>query len=181
MSNKKFRLAIDIKALIHDKIPTKLIEKIVKDVDKANNLPLYQPNTEKHQTVIDFIKKNKNFHEKCITADLCFKINHDGIEDELDIFLDPRNFDRIALDAGEEMAGDMKDFITLLYEKIDSMDADDKIDEDGNPLPQKLSKKQALEALKREIDRRIIQESLLDYKITGASLKEVKNVPPKVN
>jgi len=36
MSTKKFRLTIDLKAIIYDKIPTKLVESVVKEVDKSN-------------------------------------------------------------------------------------------------------------------------------------------------
>jgi len=180
MSTKKFRLTIDLKAIIHDKIPTKLVESVVKEVDKSNKIPLYQPNTEKHQAFIDFIKNNETFHEKSIAADLCFKINHDGIEDDLDELLNPMLFDNVALDASREIDGEIKDFITLLYNKADPKSADEKIDEDGKPLPHRLSLKDSLEAIKREIDRRIIQDSLLDYKITGASLKAVKNGAQKL-
>jgi hypothetical protein len=176
MLTKKFRLAIDVKANIHDKIPIKLVERIVTEVDQGNKFPLYQPDTKKHQAFIDFIKNNVKFLEQCIASDLCFKINHDGVEDDLDELLNPGLFDNVALDAGDEMDSELKNFISLLYEKIDAQEADDKIDEDGNPLPRRASKKQSLEAIKREIDRRIIQESLLDYKITGASFKEVKTL-----
>ncbi|MCX6581476.1 MAG: hypothetical protein NT166_14985 [Candidatus Aminicenantes bacterium] len=180
MSTKKFRLTIDIKAIIHDKIPMKLIESLVKEVDKNNQLLIDLPKTEKHQAVIDFIKNNETFHEKSIAADLCFKINHDGIEDDLDELLNPRLFDNVALDASREMDSEIKGFITLLYKKADAKSVDEKIDEDGKPLPHRLSMKDSLEAIKREIDRRIIQDSLLDYKITGASLKAVKNGAQKL-
>jgi len=180
MITKKFRLTIDIQANIPDKIATKVIEKVVNEVDEDNKLPLYLPKTDKHQAFIDFIKNNETFHEKCITADLCFKINLDGFDKELKKLLKPGFFDDVALDAGEEMDIETKNFITRLYEEDADKDADDKIDADGNPLPLRVSKKQSLEAIKQEIDRRIIQESLLDYKLTTASLKVVKNVSLKI-
>jgi hypothetical protein len=181
MSKKKFRLTIDIQAIIPDKIPAKLVENVVNDVDRANSIPLYLPKTEKHQAVIDFIKNNEPFHEQCIAADICFKINHGGIEEQLDELMEPRLFDNVALEAASGMNNEIKDFISLLYEKADAEDAYDKIDDEGKPLPHRLSMKDSLEATKREIDRRIIQDSLLDYTITGASLKVVKNVSQKVN
>jgi hypothetical protein len=180
MSKKKFRLTIDIRTIIPDKIPTKLVENVVNDVDRANSIPLYQPKTEKHQAVIDFIKNNESIHEQCIAADLYFKLSHDGLENELPQILNPRTFDEIVLDASKEMDIETKDFLALLYDETVGKEDDDTIDEDGNPLPQRMSKKQALEAIKREIDRRIIQDSLLDYKVTGASLKLVKNVSQTV-
>lgn len=180
MITKKFRLTIDIKAIIPDKIPTKLVESVVKEVDEDNKIPLYRLNIDKHQAFVDFIKNNEIFHEKCITADLCFKINLDGFDKELKKLLNPKFFDDIALDAAEEMDIETKNFITLLYEEDADKNADEKIDDEGNPLPQRVSKKQTLEAIKQEIDRRIIQDSLLDYKLTSASLKVVKNRAQKV-
>jgi len=180
MITKKFRLTIDIQAIIPDKIPTDFVKRVVTEVDEDNKIPLYQPNTDKHQAVIDFIKNNETFHEKCITADLCFKINLDGFDKELKKLLIPGFFDDVALDAAEKMDIETKNFITRLYEEDSDKDDDDKIDADGNPLPLRVSKKQSLEAIKQEIDRRIIQESLLDYKLTAASLKVVKNGSQKV-
>jgi len=175
MITKKFRLTVDIKAIVPDKIPANLVKRVVTEVDEDNKLPLYLPKTDKHQAVVDFIKNNETFHEKCITADLCFKINLEGFDKELKKLLNPGFFDDIALDAAEELDMETKNFITLLYEEDADKDADDTIDDDGNPLPRRVSKKQSLEAIKQEIDRRIIQESLLDYKLTTASLKVVKH------
>ncbi|MCU0289742.1 MAG: hypothetical protein MUF15_25530, partial [Acidobacteria bacterium] len=102
------------------------------------------------------------------------------LEDELAELLKPKSFDEIALDAAKELDSESGDFITQLYGDTETKNNDDKIDEDGNPLPDRMSKKEALEALKREINRLIIQDNLLDYKLTTASVKTVKNDSPQM-
>lgn len=167
---KEFKLTINLEVEIPEKISDELVKEVITEVDKSDNMPLYLPQTDKHQAFIDYIKNNDSIYEQCITGDLFFQLMEHGLEDELTEFLKPRFFDEIALDAAGKLDSETKNFITLLYEDTENQDIDELIDEDGNPLTGRISKKQAVEALKREIDRRIIQDSLLDYKLTGATL-----------
>ncbi|MCX6584797.1 MAG: hypothetical protein NT166_31880 [Candidatus Aminicenantes bacterium] len=66
-------------------------------------------------------------------------------------------------------------FIIQLYEETGKQDKDTEIDEEGKPIPQVNRKKAIIEAIKRDIDREIIQLSLMDYKITATSFNVVKN------
>lgn len=170
---KVFKLTINLEVDIPDKISDDLVKEVISEVDKSVNMPLYLPQTDKHQAFIDYIKNNDNVYEQCITGDLFFQLMEHGLEDELTEFLKPRIFDEIALDVAGKLDSETKNFITRLYGDTENKDIDDIIDEDGNPLNGRISKKQAIEAVKREIDRRIIQDSLLDYKLIDASLKVV--------
>ena len=168
---KNYVLTIEIKANIPETINPDLVKKIVSEVDKENNLPLYLPQTEKHQAFIDFIKNNEKAHEECISGDFLFKLSENGFEEELSELLNPTCFDHIALDQAKQLDSETRNFITQLYADTGSNDLDDKIDGNGKPIPN--SKKALLEATKREIDRGIIQHSLLNYEITSASLKTI--------
>ncbi|HLP44571.1 MAG TPA: hypothetical protein VK469_01415, partial [Candidatus Kapabacteria bacterium] len=153
------------------RITSELIERVVSEVDKENRLLNYQPLTDKHQVFIDYIKNNKNIHEECLTTDLLFNLTENGFDEKLTELLTPKCFDEIILEKSVDLDNETRVFISRLYEDVETNEKDDKTDEDGNPLPN--SKKDILEALKREIDTEIIQQSLLNYKITAASFKEV--------
>ena len=166
---KNFVFSIEIKADIPETISRDLVKKVVNEVDKENILPIYLPQTEKHQVFIDFIKNNEKALEECIANDFIFKLSENGFEEELDEFLNLTFFDHIALNQAKHLDRETGDFITQLYADAGSNDLDDKIDGNGKPIPN--SKKDLLEAIKREIDRGIIQQCLLNYEITAASIK----------
>ena len=169
---RNFVFTINLKVNIPETITPELVKGIIADVDNENNLANYRPKTEKHQIFIDFIKNNEKIHGECIASDFVFKLSENGFEDELTEHLKPACFDDIALDQAKQLDNETRDFITQLYEDTGSNDDDDKIDENGKPMPN--SKKDMLAALKREIDRGIIQHNLLNYEITAASLKIIK-------
>ncbi|HLP44549.1 MAG TPA: hypothetical protein VK469_01305 [Candidatus Kapabacteria bacterium] len=149
---KKFRFTIDIVADIPERITSELIERVVSEVDKENRLPNYQPLTNPHQAFIDYIKNNENIYEECLTADLLFNLTENGFDEQLSELLTPKCFDEIILEKSVDMDHETRVFINRLYEDAETNEKDDKIDEDGNSLPN--SKKDISEALKRESIRR---------------------------
>lgn len=170
--NKNFSITFEIKANIPETITPELVKGIIAEIDKENNLPNYWPQTEKHQAFINFIKNNEKVYKECIASDFVFKISDYGFEEELTEFLKPKCFDQIALEHAKELDTETGNFITQLYEDAETNDENENIDENGKPIPN--SKKDMLEATKREIDRGVIQHSLLNYEITGASLNLVE-------
>ncbi|HLP45316.1 MAG TPA: hypothetical protein VK469_05195 [Candidatus Kapabacteria bacterium] len=171
---KKFRFTIDIVADIPDQLTTEFIKKIIAEVDREHYLTDYFPPIDKGQAFIDYIKDHENIHEECLAGDLFMALSGGCFNEELNALLNPKIFDHIALDIAPELPDKTSDFIIQLYKDIETRDADDVVDVDGNPLAIRNSKKDTLDALKREIDTEIIQQSLLNYKITAASLKILK-------
>jgi len=178
---RKFRLTIDLTITIPEKITPALIEKIIAEKDTDNYLTNYKPTTDKHQAFIDFIKNNEHIYAQCITGNFYFKLAKEGFDDELEDILQPKHFDQRAIEAAGSMDKETAAFIIQLYEETGKQDKDAEIDEEGKPIPQVNSKKAIIEAIKRDIDREIIQLSLMDYKITAASFNVVKNGSKKVD
>ncbi|MCU0285931.1 MAG: hypothetical protein MUF15_05985, partial [Acidobacteria bacterium] len=176
---KNFRLTIEIKADIPAKITPQFVKTIIDEVDKEGILLNYQPPIDKLQSFIDYIINNENFHEQCISGDLLFKFTEENFEEKLNELLGSKCFDHFALDISQKLDKELKDYIYKLYEDTLSKDDDSKVDAEGNLLPIRNTKKDTIEALKREIDSTIIQSSLLNYTIIAASLKTVNKIPNK--
>ncbi|HLP47670.1 MAG TPA: hypothetical protein VK469_17120 [Candidatus Kapabacteria bacterium] len=168
---KNFKFVIDIEADITDKITPELVNGIVTEVDKENKLPNYQPQTDKLQAFIDYIKNNDSLYEECIAGNLFFKLSEGGFEEQLSEFLNPKCFDDIVIEKAAGLDSEIRDFVIQIYKNAGAIEEDAKIDEDGKPLPIRNSKKDIEDALKREIDSSIIHRCLLNYEITAASLK----------
>ena len=177
---KKIRLTIDLTVNIPEKISPALIEKIIAEKDTDRYLTNYKPLTEKHQAFIDFIKNNDDIYAQCITGSFYFKLNEHGFDDELEDILQPKHFDQRVIEAAGSMDKETAAFIIQLYEETRNQDKDAEIDEEGKPIPQVNSKKAIIESIKRDIDREIIQLSLMDYNITAVSFTAVKNGSKKV-
>lgn len=167
---KKFKMTIEILVDIPDQISPNFIKQIIKETDKENRLPNYQPPIDKIQAFVDYIKNRENILEECLTGDLYFNLSSDGFTEELTHFLNPKTIDQIALENATELDNDLKDFIITLYKDTEDNEKF-KIDEDGKLLPN--SRQNIEDDLESEIHTEIIQQTLLNYKITAASLKEV--------
>jgi hypothetical protein len=178
--NKIFQLTIEIKVNIPETITPELIEEIVSEVTNGNNIPNYQVQPEKHQAFIDYIKNNESLHEQCITGNFFFKLTTDGFEDDLAELLKPKQFDETAVEVAKKMSPEYEEFIKYLYCEKEMDDNDDDEDDDNTvKTPLKNTKKEEEKAAIREIDRGIIQHCLLNYEITAASLKAVKDDSPQ--
>ena len=165
---KRFKLTTDIEIDIQDKITPDFVKKIISEIDKEKNIPNYNPKTKKHQAIIGYIKNNEPILEKCITGALIFNLTFQGFDDELKKRLKPVNFDRIILETAGKMGPEYEAFIKPLFES-EPLDNGNKISVEGKPRP--ISKKAKLNAIKQEIDKEIIQQSLLNFKLTAATLK----------
>ncbi|MCU0287805.1 MAG: hypothetical protein MUF15_15620 [Acidobacteria bacterium] len=172
---KKFLFTIEIQGDFPDQISPDFVTRIVSEVDRENRLPNYSVKTDNHQAFIDYVKNNEHILEECIAGDVYFNISSDGFADVLNQLLNPKWLDHIALENADKLDNETRDFIINLYKEPDEDNEDSKIDEEGNPLPN--SKQNLTDALKREIDTEIIQQSLLNYKITGISLKVIDKEP----
>lgn len=167
---KIFKLTIDIIVNIPESITPELIEGIVADVTSGNNVPNYQVQPEKHQAFIDHIKTNESLHEQCIAGNLFFKLTEHGFDEDLMELLNPKQFDETAVEIAQKMGPEYEAFINSLYGEKET---------DANNEDRDEENKEEEEAAKREIDRAIIQHCLLNYEITGASLKVLKDESPQ--
>lgn len=169
---KKFIFTIELLADIPDQITPDFVEKIIAEVDKEKYLSGYLPKTEKHQAFIDYIQNNQNIHEEIISGDLFsdyyYAFSNSGREERIAALQPPKVLIDIIHETPLKLDNETRNFILNLYKDDDESDIDDEIDVNGNPLPVK-SKKETLNALKRDIDDRIIWQSLFNYVITSTS------------
>jgi hypothetical protein len=200
---KKFNLSIDIDADIIEQITPKLIEKrIDEDYDGDIQIPLDA--LEKLQVVLSYILKNDNHFLDILVGHLLENQTNLGDESELGKYFHPKIFEAIALKIGKEMAPDYESFIIDLanyrvsaaaknFFKIEKKTpAEDKgieqlfdsmkkhyndllIPIDGKAPELELEEEISESEMISEFLMLLLNDCLLNYKITGASLKEIKN------
>lgn len=199
---KKFKLSIDIDANIIEQITPELIEKrIAEDYEGEIHIP--QDVLEKFQVVLSYILHNENYFLDILVGDLLECQTNYGGETELGKYFRPKIFEDICLAIGKEMGPDyeafIKDLVNLqisvaaknLYKvkkkclaKGNDMErtydfmvetlTDAQIGTDGQAPELKVEDEIVEPELISECLMLLLMDCLLNYKITGASLKEIK-------